>query len=95
MIRLFSSVANVISLDNIVPRDFMEIRARRRDTGAEVIDYLWSGVENVEHTVRDPLTGNLKNCNMGRCGSSDWRWISAPRIKFNNYPHRNSYVGSF
>lgn len=44
-----------------VPRDFLEIRARDRSTGNPVHDFIWSGHEDITHSVLDPLTGTEKS----------------------------------
>ena len=40
-----------------IPRDFIEIRARSKTDNSAVTEYLWSGVENITHTAKDPFTG--------------------------------------
>lgn len=60
MIPLDSATQAAQAAPQQVPRDFMETRARNRNTGAELIDYMWSGIEDIEATVLDPLTGSEK-----------------------------------
>ena len=53
-----AATSDALSATTQVPRDFMEIRARDRSSGAVVTDYMWSGGADVSAAILDPFTGS-------------------------------------
>ena len=61
MITLDAATQGALVQSRIVPRDLMEIRARRRADNVEIRDYLWSGNLRVTIPVIDPFTNSQKS----------------------------------
>ena len=61
MIALDAATRQALENPRIVPRDLMEIRARRRSDNLEIRNYMWSGNLRVTISVIDPFTNSQKS----------------------------------
>lgn len=59
MRQLSGQVQALLAADALVPRDFIWIEARRRDTGDAVTWGAWSDLGAVDAQVIDPVTGDV------------------------------------
>lgn len=57
MISVDANTLAALRTGKLIPRDFLEVRARNRTDNSEVKEFLWSGVETISQSVVDPLTG--------------------------------------
>ena len=53
-----SATSDALSATLQVPRDFLELRARNRSSGAAITDFMWSGGTDVSAAILDPFTGS-------------------------------------
>lgn len=57
---LSPSVQAALEARTLYPRDFMRITARRRDTGAPVVEAWWSDLGAIEAQVENPYFGTVE-----------------------------------